>query len=176
MTKTGRVVCNSVETESWKNNLKKLKTNKFTGILGLSLSIFLVVGIMIDSGLMVAYGTQYSQYAATQTNDCGNGFLASGVNCSNDLSTIQGDSNIVVNEGVTPSNHGTYSDGGYSDRDKSAGISGGAGENSDSEQGTDPLDETVNGGVSENPSTGSTNDPTRIVLPCCDEMPISFNV
>lgn len=170
MTKSVCIICDSLQKRSQNHNSRPLKIKKLTGILGLSLGIFLAVGIIVGPGSMVAYGTEYSQYAATQTNDCGNGFFASGVNCANDLSTIQGDNNIIVSESITPSTHGPYTDGGHSYNMESAGKG-----TSDSNQGAEIPDGTKNGD-SGNPVGSAVEDPSLRVFPCCDEMPIAVNV
>ena len=177
MIKSGRIICDSLQKRSQSLYSRELKVNKLTGIFGLSLGIFLAVGIIVDPGSMVAYGTEYSQYAATQTNDCGNGFLSSGVNCANDLSTIQGDDNIVVSERITPSSHGSYTDGGHSYNMQSAskGTSDSDQETSDSDEGAGIPDET-NAGGSDNQLGSADEDPTSRVFPCCDDMPIAVNV
>jgi hypothetical protein len=170
MTKTGCIVCDSLQKGSLDHNTMQLKAKKLNRVMGLSLGIFLAVGIIADSGSMVAYGTENSQYAA-QTNDCGNGFLASGVYCANDLSTIQGDNNNVVNKRITPSStQGSY---GGSSLDNMMSASD---ETHDDEQDTGiPADEETDNGLSSNPS-GSTEDPDERVFPCCDDMPISVAV
>lgn len=139
--------------------------------MSLSLGIFLAVGIIADSGSMVAYGTENSQYAA-QTNDCGNGFLASGVYCANDLSTIQGDNNNVVNKRITPSStQGAY--GGSSLDNMISASDGTSGDEQDT--GVPAGDETDNG-LSSAPSGSTEGGPTERVFPCCDDMPISVNI
>jgi len=144
---------------------------RISGILVLSLGVFLSMGMMTNPGSMMAYGAKYSQHSMSQTNYCGNGFLSTAVNCGNDQAAIQGDHNEVVttSSGITPSSSSSpdhISDRGYLDEAHGDGNYG-------DENGLSRSTQTH----SENHRSGnllsSNDDPTARVFPCCDEMPES---
>jgi hypothetical protein len=56
---------------------------------------FVSIGITGDIGLTAVLAAKYSQRVST-TNNCGNGFLASGILCSNNQAAVQGNDNAVI--------------------------------------------------------------------------------
>lgn len=65
----------------------------FTIVAVLAATLVATTAISSDS----AFATKYNKNQATsQTNECGNGFLATNVGCQNVASQVQGDENVVL--------------------------------------------------------------------------------
>lgn len=58
---------------------------------------------LANAAAYTTYGTEYSQYRSTQTNECGNGYFATQIMCSNGQASIQGSENIITGLGYQTS-------------------------------------------------------------------------
>ena len=135
----------------------------------LSICALVAIGLTSDLGSMIVYGAGYSHVTTSATNDCGNGPLATEINCANDQGTTSGDDNVASSGGISPtgsaSSTETSIDRGsvreqVASNDQNPTID-------DNDSNTAPDD---NGNQPQaNPSL--MNDPTLVVFPCCDEMP-----
>jgi hypothetical protein len=138
--------------------------SKFTRISVFTLLALLVIGMLAHIGAYTTYGTEYSQYTSTQTNECGNGYFATQIMCYNDQTSIQGSNNIITDLGYQSSSSSSdymlESNSMLLDDDGSGGADG----SENGEQQT-PLTQPAN-------EVAATGDPTLRVFPCCDDMPI----
>jgi hypothetical protein len=134
--------------------------------------------MMTSQDLKLVHAKDYSQ-SSSQANTCGNGFLASEVLCSNEQSEIQGDENIVsgfADQTAEPSGIGSYDTNKMGDGPKSDST----GQDQSNSNSTGQEEVKLNNNINDNtnaekevPSSSTVDDPTLLVLPCCDEMPDS---
>lgn len=120
------------------------------------LSVCVLVAIGLNSGLgsPVAFGAKYSHTGTSAVNDCGNGYLAAEIYCTNHQSAIIGDNNkVAISSGITPQ------DGVSSTNDER--TSSNDDQNSPDNGNQLPVD------------LSAVVDPTMVVFPCCDDMPVN---
>ena len=130
--------------------------------------MLLSIGLTTNFGSMIVYGEKYSYITTTATNECGNGFFATEINCANDQSIIAGDHNLA---NINSISHKGSSSSSYAE-DRGALV-----EELSSDNQNPPVDDDIsdtvpnenNNQLTANPT--DTNDPSLLVLPCCDEMP-----
>ena len=135
----------------------------------LSLCVLVAIGLTSDLGSMIVYGAEYSHVTTFAKNDCGNGFLATEINCANDQGTISGDHNVASSGGISPSGSASSAET-NSDLDSVREQV----PSDDQNPTVDNNDSDTAPGVNDSQPPGNPAliyDPTAIVLPCCDEMP-----
>lgn len=124
------------------------------------------IQISSDQNLEV-FAKEYSQ-TTSQTDQCGNGSLPLNIFCSNQDSQIQGDENVVTStqgQSIQPSDSHSLIGPDVEQHDNTVAPT------TNSTSGTE-VDNSNNGnGGVNNEFTSSNEDPTLMVLPCCDEMP-----
>jgi hypothetical protein len=114
-----------------------------------------LVAIGLNSGLgsPVAYGAKYSHTGTSAVNDCGNGYLATEIYCTNHQSAIIGEHNhVAISSGITPQDAASTNAERPSSNDD---------QNSPDNGNQLPIDLSADA------------DPTLVVFPCCDDMPVN---
>jgi hypothetical protein len=117
------------------------------------LSVCVLVAIGLNSGVesLVVFGAEYSHTSTSAVNDCGNGYLATEIYCTNHQSAIIGDNNkVAISSGITPQ------DGASTNVERTSSNDD---QNSPDNGNQLPVDLSV------------VADPTLVVFPCCDDMP-----
>jgi hypothetical protein len=149
----------------------KIRPNASISVTALLTTLIIIttistIQISSDQNLEV-FAKEYSQ-TTSQTDQCGNGSLPLNIFCSNQDSQIQGDENVVTStqgQSIQPSDSHSLIGPDVEQQDKTVAPT----TNSTSGTEVDNSD-NVNGHVN-NEFTSSNEDPTLMVLPCCDEMP-----
>jgi hypothetical protein len=137
---------------------------------------FVSIGITGDIGLTAVFAAKYSQSVST-TNNCGNGFLASGILCSNNQAAVQGSDNVVTVDSQSrqadPSMNAETNNNADPSQDSQNPDQSFAAKPSDNGQGPTDYNTVPEGGSLPPPTNQLTvvSDPTIRVFPCCDEMP-----
>jgi hypothetical protein len=149
---------------------------RFSKIVLMILIGFVGIRIIGDIGLTAVFAAKDSHSVST-TNNCGNGFLASGISCSNNQAAVQGSDNVVTLDSQS--------------RQADPSVNAETNNNADPSQESQNPDQSLAEKPSDNgqgptddnavPERGSllapanqltvVGDPTIRVFPCCDEMP-----
>jgi hypothetical protein len=119
----------------------------------LSVCVLVAIGLNFGLGSPVAFGAEYSHTSTSAVNYCGNGYLATEVYCTNHLSAIIGDNNKVATSSGITSQDGTSTN---AERTSS---------NDDQNSPDSGNQLTVD--------LSPVADPTLVVFPCCDDMPVN---
>jgi hypothetical protein len=154
-----------------KKHIGYISDAKLQTISVMVLCVMVAFGMTSNLSSIFVYGAYYSHLATTSTNYCGNGFLATEISCKNDNSIVGGDNNLVTSNGEPA-------------RDSSSSLSPDIKGDPDSARLQQLIDDQhtqaenndslalLDENIDQLPaSTASLNDPTLLILPCCDEMP-----
>src|SRR5512145_41851 len=140
---------------NWKNRQFRMKsTILFMALMACVMTA--LTGPLNFDEISIVYAKDYS-HSSSQTNYCGDGSLASNIFCSNQESEVQGDENVISAAGRSSGSNTAPLD-----------VAGQTGNDITPAAASEDKADSQND-IEEN--TVSHEDPTLLVLPCCDEMP-----
>lgn len=129
--------------------------------------VVLVTIVVVVSGPATSYGTEYSRQLSTATNECGNGYFATQIVCSNDQSVIQGRHNVVTGSSYQTGQSSPY----LSDSGPLLGEDGSSTNGEQSNDNANDGQQTEAPPIQPADEVTVAGDPTIRVFPCCDDMP-----